>query len=594
MRLLLLCLLLFAPLPLAAQQATDALAPEEPSALLATAARPETRAALEAKAAGRPVAARQWMVAAAHPLATQAGADTLRAGGNAADALVAVQAVLGLVEPQSSGLGGGGFLLYHEAASGRLFTLDGRETAPLAATPRLMQDASGRPLEFFDAVLGGRAVGVPGTPALMAEAHGRWGRLPWAEVLAPAIRLAEEGFAVSPRLAGLVAGDAARLARFPATAAYFLPEGRPLRAGDRLTNPAYAATLRALAEGGAAAFYRGPVAEAIVAAVQGAPGNPGAMTLADLAAYRVKERAPVCTPYREAEVCGMGPPSSGGVGVAQILGLLARHDLARLAPDSPEALRLVGDATRLAFADRGRYLADADFVPVPVKGLLAADYLAARGRLLDRADALPEVAPGAPAFDHALLWGDAPARERPGTSHVTIVDAEGNVAAMTASIENAFGARLMAAGFLLNNQLTDFDFESHAGGRPLANAPAPGKRPRSSMAPTIVYRDGAPAFALGSPGGSRIIPYVARAVVALLDWGLDPQEAAALPHALNRFGAYDLERGTSAEAFVPTLTALGYETQVADMISGLAIVAITPEGLLGGADPRREGVALGD
>jgi len=435
---------------------------------------------------------------------------------------------------------------------------------------------------------------VPGTPALMAEAHGRWGRLPWAEVLAPAIRLAEEGFAVSPRLAGLVAGDAARLARFPATAAYFLPDGQPPRAGDRLTNPAYAATLRALAEGGAAAFYRGPVAEAIVAAVQGAPGNPGAMALSDLAVYRVKERAPVCTPYRAAEICGMGPPSSGGVGVAQILGLLARHDLARLAPDSPEALRLLGDATRLAFADRGRYLADADFVPVPVKGLLAADYLAARARLLDRADALPEVAPGMPAFDHALLWGDAPARERPGTSHVTIVDAEGNVAVMTASIENAFGARLMAAGFLLNNQLTDFDFESHAGGRPLANAPAPGKRPRSSMAPTIVYRDGAPAFALGSPGGSRIIPYVARAVVALLDWGLDPQEAAALPHALNRFGDYELEGGTSAEALARALAALGYEIQVAGMTSGLAIVAITPEGLLGGADPRREGVALGD
>ncbi len=562
-----------------AQQAADSVAPEAASA--------------RAKAEGRPVVAQDWMVVAAHPLASQAGADVLAAGGTAADAMVAVQAVLGLVEPQSSGLGGGAFLVWYDAASGQVTTLDGRETAPLAATPRLFQDATGEPLKFFEAVVGGRSVGAPGTPALMAQAHLRWGRSDWSGLLDPAIRLAEEGFAVSPRLATLVAGDAERLAVHPDTAAYFLPGGVPLAEGDTLRNPAYADTLRLFAQLGTDGFYTGPVAESIVAAVQGAAGNPGVLDMVDLAIYRVKERAPVCAPYRFWQVCGMGPPSSGALAVGQILGMLQGHDLAALGPDNPESWRLIGDASRMAFADRGRYVADSDFVPVPVQGMLDPSYLQGRAILLAGDDALPEVTPGTPDFDHTLLWADGDTLEQPSTTHVSIVDSYGNVLSMTSTIENAFGARVMAGGFLLNNELTDFSFRSHDGGVPIANRVEPGKRPRSSMAPTIVMRDGVPVLAIGSPGGSSIIGYVAQALIAHLDWGMNVQQAVSMGHALNRFGVYDLEDGTDAAALAEPLQAMGYEVKIGAQISGLHAIAITADGLQGGADPRREGVALG-
>ncbi|MBC7133735.1 MAG: gamma-glutamyltransferase [Roseovarius sp.] len=588
-RALLLMLALVAA-PLMAQHPADALAPEAAGAGGAQVP-PALEAAARAKAEGRPVEADRWMIAAAHPLAVEAGAGVLRAGGTAADAVVAVQAVLGLVEPQSSGLGGGAFLVWHDGATGEMTTLDGRETAPLAATPTLFQDAGGAPLEFFEAVVGGRSVGVPGAPALLAEAHRRWGRTDWAGLFADAIRLAEDGFTVSPRLAGLVAGDAARLARDADTRAYFLPGGQPLQTGATLRNPAYADTLRRLAAEGARPFYQGDIAADIVARVQGAEGNPGLLSLTDLAIYQVRERPPVCAPYRGYEVCGMGPPSSGGVTVGQILGLLAPHDLAALGPDGAEAWRLIGDATRLAFADRGRYLADSDFVPVPVRGLLAPDYLATRAALLRGDAALPEVAPGRPEFDHARDWGTGQDLTQPGTSHVSIVDSYGNALAMTSSIENAFGARLMVRGFLLNNQLTDFSFASHDDGLPVANAVAPGKRPRSSMAPTILRHEGVPVLVLGSPGGSRIIPYVARTIVAMVDWGMDPQTAVALPHLVNRFGTYELEAGAAWRA--PALRALGYEVAPAGMTSGLHVIEIGPR-LRGGADPRREGLAHGE
>ena len=562
-----------------AQQAADSVEPEAASA--------------RAKAEGRPVVAQDWMVVAAHPLASQAGADVLAAGGTAADAMVAVQAVLGLVEPQSSGLGGGAFLVWYDAASGQVTTLDGRETAPLAATPRLFQDASGEPLKFFEAVVGGRSVGAPGTPALMAQAHLRWGRSDWSGLLDPAIWLAEEGFAVSPRLATLVAGDAERLAVHPDTAAYFLPGGVPLAEGDTLRNPAYADTLRLFAQLGADGFYTGPVAESIVAAVQGAAGNPGVLDMVDLAIYRVKERAPVCAPYRFWQVCGMGPPSSGALAVGQILGMLQGHDLAALGPDNPESWRLIGDASRMAFADRGRYVADSDFVPVPVQGMLDPSYLQGRAILLAGDDALPEVTPGTPDFDHTLLWADGDTLEQPSTTHVSIVDSYGNVLSMTSTIENAFGARVMAGGFLLNNELTDFSFRSHDGGVPIANRVEPGKRPRSSMAPTIVMRDGVPVLAIGSPGGSSIIGYVAQALIAHLDWGMNVQQAVSMGHALNRFGVYDLEDGTDAAALAEPLQAMGYEVKIGAQTSGLHAIAITADGLQGGADPRREGVALG-
>ncbi|MFK7870130.1 MAG: gamma-glutamyltransferase [Roseobacter sp.] len=575
-----------------AQQAADAVAPEAASQGAFQAMSEPVAKALSAKAAVQPVEASNWMVAAANPWAVKAGADTLAAGGTAADALVAVQAMLGLVEPQSSGLGGGAFLVYWDAESGTLTTLDGRETAPLAATPRLFQDDAGEPLGFFDAVVGGRSVGTPGTPALLQDAHARWGQMTWADLFAPAIDLARDGFPVSPRLAALVERDQDRLARFDPTAAYFLPDGVPVAVGDTLVNDAYADTLRAIAFSGVDAFYTGDIARDIVATVQGVDDNPGVLSAVDLSIYAVKERAPVCAAYRGLDVCGMGPPSSGALTVGQILGMLDNHDLSA-GPKDANVRRLIGDASRLAFADRGRYMADSDFVPVPTKGLVSRDYLAERAQLLQGDAALAEVAPGNPAFDHTLNWADDASLELPSTSHVTIVDAAGNVASMTTTIENAFGSRLMVRGFLLNNELTDFSFRSHSAGVPIANRVEPGKRPRSSMAPTIVMQDGAPVLAIGSPGGSRIIGYVAQSIIAWADWGLNVQQAVALPHAVNRFGTYDLEEGTSAERLKEPLEALGYDVNVRALTSGLHAIEIG-DALQGGADPRREGIVLGD
>ncbi|BCH25593.1 gamma-glutamyltransferase [Mesorhizobium sp. L-8-3] len=563
-----------------AQQASDVVAPEGKSGIT-------TRA---------PVHAGSQMVAAANPLAAQAGLAVLRDGGNAADALVAVQAVLGLVEPQSSGLGGGAFLTWYDASTGNVTTFDGRETAPAAATPNLFLGADGKPLEFFDAVVGGRSVGTPGVPRLLETVHARYGKRPWAGLFDRAIELGEKGFAVSARLNVLLVEDGGRLDQDPAARAYFFgSDGKPLATGTELANPDYAATLKAMAAGGADAFYKGAIAEKIVAAVQGHATNPGGLTLADLAGYEVKERSAVCAPYRGHQVCGMGPPSSGAIAIGQILGMIEPFDIATLGPDDPVSWRIIGDATRLAFADRERFVADSDFVTLP-KGLLDADYLKSRSALLRRDTALgpDEASAGEPPWDKAELRIDGRSLEQPSTSHFTVVDKDGNIAAMTSSIENGFGSRMMAAGFLLNNQLTDFSFEPEADGEAVANRVEAGKRPRSSMSPTIVLRDGKPVFALGSPGGSRIIPYVATTIIALIDWKMDMQAAISLPHMVNRFGTYDLEAGTPAEGMADDLEALGYEVKVRDLNSGLHGIAIDAGGLTGGADPRREGVALGD
>lgn len=588
------CLALMIAAPLA-QEAADSVAPEAGSAGMIAELSAEALAAQAAKAAGEPVAADDWMVAAANPLAVEAGARILRAGGTAADAMVAVQAVLGLVEPQSSGLGGGAFLVWYDGATGELTTLDGRETAPQSITPTLFQDENGEPLGFFDAVVGGLSVGTPGTPALMEEAHRRWGAANWGSLFADAITLAEEGFAVSPRLAQLVAGDQDRLSRFPATADYFFPGGEPLAEGSILVNEAYGATLRAIASEGTSAFYSGPIAEGIIATVRGAEGNPGHLSLTDLELYEVVERPAVCADYRGYDVCGMGPPSSGALTVGQILGMSSAFDLANLGPDDPESWRIIGDASRLAFADRGRYMADSDFVPMPTSGLVDPDYLASRATLLEGDDALPEVAPGMPEWDHAMLLADDESLELPSTSHISIVDAYGNALSMTTTIENGFGSRLMApGGFLLNNELTDFSFRTHREGVPIANRIEPGKRPRSSMSPTIVMEDGEPVLVIGSPGGSRIIGYVAQTIIAHLDWDMDVQEAIDMPHLVNRFGTYDLEEGTEAENFAGPLEEMGYEVNVRGLTSGLHAISISEDGLLGGADPRREGIALGE
>ncbi len=578
-----------------AQEAADAVAPEGQSAAGITAISEAVATSFAARDAGQVVEAENWMIAAANPYAVEAGAEILRQGGTAADAMVAVQTVLGLVEPQSSGLGGGAFLVWFDAKTGEVTTLDARETAPLAATPRLFQDETGAPLKFFDAVVGGRSVGTPGTPALLEAAHRKWGQANWASLFDAGIALAEEGFEVSPRMAGAIARDADRLGRFAATADYFLPDGSPLAAGDLLTNTDYSMVLRTLAEKGGEGFYTGPIAADIVRTVQTAAGNPGVLSAIDLALYEVKERPASCASYRSFEVCGMGPPSSGALTVGQILGMLGGYDLAALGADNPEAWRLIGDASRLAFADRGRYMADSDFVPVPAKGLVDPDYLAERGTLLTGDGALAEVAPGKPEFDHAGLsprWAEDDSIEFPSTSHISIVDQYGNVLSMTTTIENGFGSRLMSNGFLLNNELTDFSFRSHRDGVPIANRLEPGKRPRSSMAPTIVLQEGKPVLAIGSPGGSRIIGYVAIAIIAWADWGLNVQQALSLPHAVNRFGTYDLEAGTAAAEMEAALTESGYEVNIRDLNSGLHAIEIGAT-LKGGADPRREGIALG-
>lgn len=534
------------------------------------------------------------MVAAANPLAAEAGMAMLRQGGSATDAAIATALVLGLVEPQSSGIGGGAFMLHYDAAGHDVAAYDGRETAPGSADESLFLDAEGEPMPFWDAVVGGRSVGTPGLLRMLELAHQDHGKLPWARLFQPAIRLAEEGFPVSPRLHELIAGDRF-LKRYPATAAYFHDTaGNPLPVGHVLKNPAYAETLRLVAEGGADAFYKGWVALDIVKAVRSATDNPGLLGYADLRSYKAKRRDALCRPYRQWVVCGMPPPTSGGVAVLQILKQLEHVDLDALAPEpgaapSAEAVHLVAESSRLAFADRNRFLADSDFVEVPVEALLDPLYLAARAALIDPQASMGEARPGLTSPQ-----AHSPAQiNPPSTSHLSVVDAEGNAVSMTASIESAFGARLMARGFMLNNELTDFSFRPEVEGRPVANRVQAGKRPRSSMSPTLVLdRRGRFVMAIGSPGGSRIIGYTAKTIIAALDWNLSLQQAVTLPHFVNRNGATDLEEGTAIVDAKAALEALGHDVNVRAMTSGLHGIRRTPAGLEGGADPRREGVVL--
>jgi gamma-glutamyltranspeptidase/glutathione hydrolase len=505
--------------------------------------------------------AKRHMVAAADPRAVAAGLEMLRAGGSAADATIAAQLVLGLVEPQSSGLGGGAFVLHWSEKEHRVRSYDAREAAPAAARPERFLDRHGNPEHFMAAVMSGRSVGVPGVPRLLEVLHREHGRLPWARLFEPAIRLAQKGFTKTRRLARMLERE---------------PQMQPLFAGARIVNREYAHTLRALASQGADAFYRGAIAADIVRAVA------ADLTLADLAAYRVIERAPVCGGYRGYRICGMGPPSSGASGVLQILGILERTAFERAAPGSAEAVHLFSEAARLAYADRARYVGDPDFSPVPVARLLAPQHLEARARLI-----------GERSMGYALPGTLDP--ETPGTSHLSVVDGDGNAVAMTSSIEMGFGSRILVRGFLLNNQLTDFSFRPEFLGRPAVNRVQGGKRPRSSMAPTLVFeRDGRFKMALGSPGGLAIINFVARTLVATLDWGMDMQQAISAPNFGSTNGPTFLERGTDYEALGDALAERGHVLNFARLTSGLHGIERVPGGWRGGADPRRAGLAAGD
>lgn len=557
--------------------------------------------------------ASKHMAAAANPLAAEAGREMLREGGSAIDAAIAMQAVLTLVEPQSSGIGGGAFIVLWDGRDVR--TYDGRETAPAKATEKLFLQADGTPMGFTQAQIGGRSVGTPGVLRALELAHQKHGRLPWARLFEPAIQLAEQGFAISPRLHQLISSDRS-LRSSPEMVAYFLnADGSPKAVGTRLKNPALAAVLKRIAEEGPDALYKGAVAQEIVAKVQG-HANSGSLSLSDLAGYTAKERPPLCTDYKRWQVCGMPPPSSGGIALAQIFGTLQaleqrdpRFNLAALAPvknarpagiePTAQAVHLISEAERLAYADRAQYLADADFVPVPVKGLVDPGYLASRAALIgDRSMGMAK--PGTPP---GIQVAYAPDRSpmRISTSQVVAVDDAGGAVSMTTTVESAFGSHLMVQGFLLNNQMTDFSFIPEENGQKVANRIEPGKRPRSSMAPTLIFdrQSGEFLATLGSPGGSQIIEYVAKSAIGLLDWNLDPQTAINLPNFGSRNGPTELEQGQFSTDLIEALKSKGHTISEIDMTSGTqAIVRVKDAqgkaSLAGGADPRREGEALGD
>ncbi|MEE2995814.1 MAG: gamma-glutamyltransferase [Pseudomonadota bacterium] len=535
------------------------------------------------------------MIVAAHPMASEAGRDILRAGGSAVDAAIAAQMVLNLVEPQSSGIGGGAFLMHFREADRKIEAYDGRETAPEKIRPEVFIRSNGKRRAFQDVGTGGTAVGVPGLIQMLYLAHRDHGNLPWARLFDPAIQLAEKGFKVSRRLNKMIR-RAKDMRDFPAARAYFYtPSGNPLPVGHRLRNPPLADTLRLIASKGPDAFYAGAISKDIAVTVKSAVHNPAVMTQADIARYKAKKRTPVCIVYRDKRVCGMPPPTSGGITVLQILGLLKPFKMSQIQPGSVEAVHLISEASRLAYADRAQYIGDPDFVLVPVRGMLNSSYLRRRSKQINSAGSMGKAMPGLPpSSEHMRLAPDA--REGfPSTSHLSVIDADGNAVSMTSSIARAFGSRLLVRGFLLNNQLSDFAYSPRRNGRSVANAVAPRKRPRSSMSPKLVLNQDGQLFAIvGSPGGSRIIAYVAKTLIGLIDWKLGMQAAIDLPTHTNRNGWTELEKGTQLVKYVDALRGLGHNVRIRTLTSGLHGIRVTPRGYDGGADRRREGIALGD
>lgn len=531
-------------------------------------------------------------VSSADPRASEAGMEMLRKGGSATDAALAMMLVLSVVEPQSSGIGGGSFMLHHDGKSGTLATIDGRETAPKSATPALFLDPDGKPLPFSQAVPGGKSVGVPANIALMKKAHAKWGRLPWADLFVPAIKLAREGFVVSKPLADGLQRAAPLWADFPDARAIYWIEGRPAREGETLRNPALADFMQKIARKGPRAFYTGEGAAGIRAAVANAPRNPTSLTKADLASYRAKMRPSVCGQYRVYKICGMGPPSSGAIAVVQILGMLERFDMKALGPDNPQSWHLIGEAMRLAFADRNAYLGDSDFVSVPVSGLIDQSYVRARSDL---------IAPDAPraSYEAGTPKGAPPripakANDTPGTTHFLAIDDTGNISAITSTVEGPFGSQLIAHGFFLNNELTDFDFAPEKDGALVANRVQAGKRPRSSMAPTIVYdANGKPVFVVGAAGGATIIMQVAKALIAHLDWGMNARDSIGLGLIFFDRNGFTLESGTKLDAMKPALEAMGHRIGPLNARLKANAAERLPDGRWqGAADPRSVGVAL--
>ncbi|MDD9798702.1 MAG: gamma-glutamyltransferase [Alphaproteobacteria bacterium] len=534
------------------------------------------------------------MVVAAHPLAAQAGRDILAQGGSAMDAAIAIQSVLGLVEPQSSGLAGGGFMLHYEAAKDELTSWDGREIAPAAIKPDIFITQTGKPQAFTQAMTDARAIGVPGVPALLAAGHKRFGRLNWEVLFEPAIELAETGFKISPRLYYLLHRDKfLRKNPTPRALYYHIQANGTAKAkpvGTVLQNPAYAETLKQFAKQGAPAFYTGKIGAQIVAETS---RQGGLLTAQDMRHYQAKQRPPLCLPYRAYKICSIGPPSSGGIALLQILGHLSVFDMASFAPNSLPAVHLISEASHLAFADRNLYVGDSDFVSVPIADLLNMAYLRRRGQRINPNRALSHIAPG--QFTNKPTTQRAPNHSiaQPSTTHFVVRDKQGNAVSMTSSIEAAFGSRFMAGGMMLNNQLTDFSFLPEKNGKKIANAVAPHKRPRSSITPEMIFDKQGRLFALlGSPGGPRIIGYVAQTVIGLIDWQLSMQEAIDLPRHVAFRGVIELEADTQLGDHMQALQSMGHKVTLRAHHSGLHGIKIIDQMLTGGADPRREGIVL--
>ena len=540
------------------------------------------------------VSAEKFMISAANPIAVQAGYKVLEHGGSAMDAAIATQLVLNLVEPQSSGIGGGAFLVYYDTENQVLHSLDGREEAPASISEDHFLLPDGEPIPWWERVTGGQSVGIPGTVRLLEEGHKLFGKTAWTELFTPAIELAEKGFPVSPRMSKSIEASIDRgLKTFSKSRDYFFnPDGAPLSAGHMLRNPEFAESLRIIASEKSNGFYQGELAQKIVNAVN--ESAPGMMSLDDLQGYEVKKRPAVCAPYRDFRVCGMGPPSSGALTVGATLGLLNHFEISGDHFTS-EHIKLISEAQKLAYADRAYYIADNDFENVPVSGLLDKSYLRSRSALIDTTQPMEKATAGNPPSPSLTAYSPDTNIDLPGTTHLSIVDSYGNILSMTSTIESGFGSRVMVGGFLLNNELTDFSAIPNENGRPVANRIKPGKRPRSSMAPTIIFDAlGKPMMAIGSPGGSRIINYVTKTIIGVIDLGLDIQSAIATPHFSNRNSVTDLEDNANAQSIAEELNAVGQETSIRDLNSGLQGIVIGEGGkLTGGADPRREGIVMG-